>query len=356
MAPMNQTFPTTLTITRPDDWHVHLRDNEALPFTVPDAAKYFGRSIVMPNLAPPVLNTVQALGYKERILNQRPENSQWQPLMVLYLTDNTQPEEIIRAKTSGQIFACKYYPAGATTNSDSGVTHLTNIYPVLAKMEKEGLPLLLHGEVTTADIDIFDREAVFIEKHLKKLVADFPNLKIVLEHITTREGAQFVMDASDNVAATITPQHLLYNRNQMLAGGIKPHYYCLPILKRDIHQKALIAAATSGSPKFFLGTDSAPHTTNKKENACGCAGCYSNHAAVELYAEVFEQAGAIEKLEGFTSFYGADFYQLPRNTDTITLKKSDWKSPETLPFGNNTLTPLGAGEIRQWQVINKANI
>ncbi|MCL4123242.1 UNVERIFIED_CONTAM: hypothetical protein GTU68_032093 [Idotea baltica] len=276
--------------------------------------------------------------------------------MVLYLTDNTQPEEIIRAKTSGQIFACKYYPAGATTNSDSGVTQLTNIYPVLAQMEKEGLPLLLHGEVTTADIDIFDREAVFIEQHLKKLVVNFPNLKIVLEHITTREGAQFVMEASDNVAATITPQHLLYNRNHMLVGGIKPHYYCLPILKRNIHQQALIAAATSGSPKFFLGTDSAPHTTNKKENACGCAGCYSNHAAIELYIEAFEQAGSIEKLEGFASFYGADFYQLPRNTDTITLKKSDWKSPETLPFGNNTLTPLGAGEIRQWQVIDKANI
>ena len=356
MAPMNQTLPTTLTITRPDDWHVHLRDNEALPFTVPDAAKYFGRSIVMPNLAPPVLNTAQALDYKERILNQRPKHSHWQPLMVLYLTDNTQPEEIIRAKTSGQIFACKYYPAGATTNSDSGVTQLTNIYPVLAQMEKEGLPLLLHGEVTTADIDIFDREAVFIEQHLKKLVVNFPNLKIVLEHITTREGAQFVMEASDNVAATITPQHLLYNRNHMLVGGIKPHYYCLPILKRNIHQQALIAVATSGSPKFFLGTDSAPHTTNKKENACGCAGCYSNHAAIELYIEAFEQAGSIEKLEGFASFYGADFYQLPRNTDTITLKKSDWKSPETLPFGNNTLTPLGAGEIRQWQVIDKANI
>ena len=356
MAPMNKTLPTTLTITRPDDWHVHLRDNEALPFTVPDAAKYFGRSIVMPNLTPPILNTAQALAYKERILNQRPKHSRWQPLMVLYLTDNTQPEEIIRAKTSGQIFACKYYPAGATTNSDSGVTQLTNIYPVLAQMEKEGLPLLLHGEVTTADIDIFDREAVFIEQHLKKLVVNFPNLKIVLEHITTREGAQFVMEASDNVAATITPQHLLYNRNHMLVGGIKPHYYCLPILKRNIHQQALIAAATSGSPKFFLGTDSAPHTTNKKENACGCAGCYSNHAAIELYIEAFEQAGSIEKLEGFASFYGADFYQLPRNTDTITLKKSDWKSPETLPFGNNTLTPLGAGEIRQWQVIDKANI
>lgn len=348
---MNQTLPTKLTITRPDDWHVHLRDNEALPYTVPDAARYFGRSIIMPNLVPPVLNTQQALDYKQRILNQRPKDSSWQPLMVLYLTDNTQPEEISQAKASGQVFACKYYPAGATTNSDSGVTQLSNIYPVLERMEKEGLPLLLHGEVTSADIDIFDREAVFIELHLKKLVASFPSLKIVLEHITTREGAQFVAQASKNVAATITPQHLLYNRNHMLVGGIKPHHYCLPILKRNIHQQALIEAATSGSPKFFLGTDSAPHATDKKENACGCAGCYSNHAAVELYAEAFEQANALDKLEGFASFYGADFYQLPRNSDFITLEKSEWSSPETLPFSHGTLTPLGAGDMRQWKVL-----
>lgn len=348
---MNQTLPTKLTITRPDDWHVHLRDNEALPYTVPGAARYFGRSIIMPNLVPPVLNTQQALDYKQRILNRRPAGSSWQPLMVLYLTDNTQPEEISQAKASGQVFACKYYPAGATTNSDSGVTQLSNIYPVLEQMEKEGLPLLLHGEVTSADIDIFDREAVFIEQHLQKLVVDFPNLKIVLEHITTREGAQFVTEASENVAATITPQHLLYNRNHMLVGGVKPHYYCLPILKRNIHQQALIEAAISGSPKFFLGTDSAPHATDKKENACGCAGCYSNHAAVELYAEAFERANALDKLEGFASHFGADFYQLPRNNDTITLEKSEWTSPANLPFSHGTLTPLGGGEVRQWQVL-----
>ncbi len=348
---MNQTLPTKLTITRPDDWHVHLRDNEALPYTVPGAARYFGRSIIMPNLVPPVLNTQQALDYKQRILNQRPTCSSWQPLMVLYLTDNTQPEEISQAKASGQVFACKYYPAGATTNSDSGVTKLSNIYPVLEQMEKEGLPLLLHGEVTSADIDIFDREAVFIEQHLQKLVVDFPNLKIVLEHITTREGAQFVTEASESVAATITPQHLLYNRNHMLVGGVKPHYYCLPILKRNIHQQALIEAAISGSPKFFLGTDSAPHATDKKENACGCAGCYSNHAAVELYAEAFERANALDKLEGFASHFGADFYQLPRNNDTITLEKSEWTSPANLPFSHGTLTPLGGGEVRQWQVL-----
>ena len=346
---------TQLTITRPDDWHVHLRDGDALPYTVPDAARYFGRAIIMPNLVPPVLNTEQAQAYGERIMKHRPNGSHWQPLMVLYLTDNTQPEEITRAKASGNIFACKYYPAGATTNSDSGVTRLTNIYPVLAQMEKEGLPLLLHGEITDQDIDIFDREAVFIERHLKTLIHDFPGLKVVLEHITTREGAQFVAEASTHVAATITPQHLLYNRNHMLVGGIKPHYYCLPILKRNIHQEALVTAATSGSPKYFLGTDSAPHTTDKKENACGCAGCYSNHAAIELYAEAFEQADALDKLEGFASHFGADFYGLPRNSDTITLKRSAWKSPEALPFGNNTLTPLGAGETRQWQVINKAS-
>ncbi len=342
---------TRITLTRPDDWHVHLRDGDALPFTVPDAARYFGRSIVMPNLMPPVLNTEQALAYRERIMEQRPTESLWQPLMVLYLTDNTDPEEITRAKRSGLVFACKYYPAGATTNSDSGVTDLDNIYPVLARMEQEGLPLLLHGEVTDSDVDIFDREAVFIDRHLGKLTSSFPDLKVVLEHITTHEGAQFVSEASTHVAATITPQHLLFNRNQMLAGGIKPHYYCLPILKRQQHQQALIAAATSGSPKFFLGTDSAPHATHRKENACGCAGCYSNHAAIELYAEAFEQAGALDKLEGFASHFGADFYGLPRNPDTITLEKSPWQSPAFLAFADDTLTPLGGGEFRQWRVL-----
>ncbi len=280
----------------------------------------------------------------------RPTDSQWKPLMVLYLTDNTDPAEIERAKASGHVVACKYYPAGATTNSDSGVTQLDNIYPVLARMEKIGMPLLLHGEVTDTEVDIFDREAVFIDRHLGKLTNNFPALKIVLEHITTRDGAQFVAEASARVAATITPQHLLFNRNQLLAGGVRPHYYCLPILKRQHHQQALIAAATSGDPSFFLGTDSAPHSTHRKETACGCAGCYSNHAALELYAEAFNQADALDKLEGFASFFGADFYGMPRNTDTITLQFSPWQSPTSLPFGSDTLTPLGAGETRQWSV------
>ncbi len=341
---------THLTLVRPDDWHVHLRDDDALDNTVPDAARDFGRSIVMPNLVPPVTTTAQALAYRERILARLPADSQWQPLMVLYLTDNTSPEEISKAKASGRVAACKYYPAGATTNSDSGVTDLRNIYPVLAKMEQEGLPLLLHGEVTDSDIDIFDREAVFIERHLQPLVADFPALKIVLEHITTQQGAEFVASAADNVAATITPQHLLYNRNQMLVGGIRPHLYCLPILKKNIHQQALIAAATSGSPKFFLGTDSAPHAQNRKEAACGCAGCYSNHAAMALYAEAFERANALDKLEAFASFHGADFYGLPRNTDSITLSRTPWQVPASVPLGNNTMIPLCAEETLNWQV------
>ncbi len=341
---------TQLTLVRPDDWHVHLRDDDALDTTVADAARDFGRSIVMPNLVPPVTTTAQALAYRERILARLPADSQWQPLMVLYLTDNTSPEEITTAKASGRVAACKYYPAGATTNSDSGVTDLRNIYPVLARMEQEGLPLLLHGEVTDSDIDIFDREAVFIERHLKSLVADFPKLKIVLEHITTKQGAEFVASAANNVAATITPQHLLYNRNQMLVGGIRPHLYCLPILKKNIHQQALIAAATSGNPKFFLGTDSAPHAQNRKETACGCAGCYSNHAAMAVYAEAFERADALDKLEAFASFYGADFYGLPRNTDTITLSRTPWQVPSSVPLGNNRMIPLCAEETLNWQV------
>jgi dihydroorotase len=341
-----------LTITRPDDWHVHLRDGDALRSTVPDSAQHFGRTIVMPNLAPPVTTTEQALAYHERILAQRPVNNSWQPLMVLYLTDNTTPEEIIKAKASGQVYACKYYPAGATTNSDSGVTNLDNVYPVLAEMEKQSLPLLLHGEVTDTEIDIFDREAVFIDRHLGKLVEHFPALKIVLEHITTRQGAEFVASAPANVGATITPQHLLFNRNQMLAGGIRPHYYCLPILKRNEHQQALIAAATSGSPKFFLGTDSAPHAKNRKETACGCAGCYSNHAAMALYAEAFEKAEALDKLEGFASHFGADFYGLPRNSDTITLERNPWILPDTVPLGDDSMVPLCAGETLNWQVVS----
>jgi dihydroorotase len=340
----------TLTITRPDDWHAHLRDGDALTTTVPAAARYFGRTIVMPNLLPPVMNSEQADDYRQRILAQRPAGSSWQPLMVLYLTDRTSAADIRTARESGFVHAAKYYPAGATTNSDAGVTRLENIYPVLAAMEEMGLPLLLHGEVTDNDIDVFDREAVFIERHLVAIVARFPALKVVLEHITTREGAQFVADASANVAATITPQHLLFNRNHMLAGGIRPHFYCLPILKRNIHQEALLAAATSGSAKFFLGTDSAPHSTARKETACGCAGCFSHHAPLELYAQAFEERNALDKLEGFASFYGADFYQLPRNSDRITLVKKPWQTPDTVALGADTMTPLWAGQTLNWQV------
>ncbi|MCK9504920.1 MAG: dihydroorotase [Porticoccaceae bacterium] len=344
-----------LVITRPDDWHAHLRDNEALTTTVPAAARYFGRTIVMPNLVPPVLTTPQAEEYQQRILAQRPAGSRWQPLMVLYLTDRTTPQDIRSAKASGFVKAAKYYPAGATTNSDSGVTSLNNIYPVLATMEEVGLPLLLHGEVTDGDIDIFDREAVFIERHLSAIVSRFPDLKIVLEHITTQEGAQFVAAASANVAATITPQHLLFNRNAMLAGGIRPHFYCLPILKRNIHQEALIHAATSGNPKFFLGTDSAPHTTANKEAACGCAGCYSHHAPLELYAELFDRENALDKLEGFASCHGSDFYGLPRNTDTITLIKKPWQVPNSVMLGNDAMTPLWAGNALNWQILDGIN-
>lgn len=340
-----------LTITRPDDWHVHLRDGDALTTTVPAAARYFGRTIVMPNLVPPVVNMDQALAYRERILAQRPACSQWQPLMVLYLTDRTAPDDILRARSAG-VAAAKYYPAGATTNSDSGVTDLKKIYPVLEAMEKAGMPLLLHGEVTDGDIDIFDREAVFIDRHLGPIVAAFPALKVVLEHITTREGAQFVANASANVAATITPQHLLFNRNAMLVGGIRPHFFCLPILKRSTHQQALIEAATSGSPKFFLGSDSAPHATSRKETACGCAGCYSHHAPLELYAEFFERENALDKLEAFASFHGPDFYGLPRNADTITLVREPWQVPDSVFLGAEPMVPLWAGNTLNWRVID----
>lgn len=341
---------TSLTITRPDDWHLHLRDGAALSSTVPDAARCFGRGIIMPNLVPPVMDTAQAAAYRERILAQRPHGSRWQPLMVLYLTDLTEPDEITRAKASGHVFAAKYYPAGATTNSASGVTDLERIFPVLERMEKEDLPLLLHGEVTDDAIDIFDREAVFIERHLQRIVARFPALRVVLEHITTREGAAFVREADGRIGATITPQHLLFNRNHMLVGGIRPHFYCLPILKRDVHQEALLAAATSGNPRFFLGTDSAPHARSAKENACGCAGCYSNHAAIELYAEAFDRAGALDRLEGFASHFGADFYGLPRNSDTITLVREPWVLPEQTMLGEQPMTPLWAGETLQWKL------
>lgn len=338
-----------LTLTRPDDWHIHLRDGDSLARTVSDAAQQFQRAIVMPNLVPPVMNTEQALAYKERILAARPTSSHFEPLMVLYLTDNTDPAEIAKAKAAG-VSACKLYPAGATTNSASGVTDLKKIYPVLEAMQKTGMHFLLHGEVTDSAIDIFDREKVFLERTLSQVVKNFPSLKMVLEHITTADAAQFVSEAPNNVAATITAHHLLYNRNHMLAGGIRPHYYCLPILKRSTHQDALVKAATSGNPKFFLGTDSAPHAKDKKEAACGCAGSYTAYAAIELYAEAFETVDALDKLEAFASHFGPDFYELPRNTDTITLIKEEWQAPESLAFGQTTLVPLRAGETLRWKI------
>ena len=340
----------TLTITRPDDWHLHLRDNEALVTTVPDAARCFGRGIIMPNLVPPVTSVEQATAYRDRIMAQRPTGSDWQPLMVLYLTDNTSADDIRAVADSGIVKAVKYYPAGATTNSDSGVTDLHRVYNALEAMQEADIPLLLHGEVTDSNIDIFDREAVFIDRHLTGITNNFANLKIVLEHITTKQGAEFVASASDFVAATITPQHLLYNRNHMLVGGIRPHFYCLPILKRNIHQQALLKAATSGSNKFFLGTDSAPHAQHRKEAACGCAGCYNNHAAIELYAEAFHQASALDKLEGFASLYGPDFYGLPRNNDTITLINEPWQVPETVALANDSMVPLAAGTTLNWKL------
>lgn len=341
---------TTLTLTRPDDWHIHLRDGAALERTVADAAQQFGRAIVMPNLVPPVMNAEQALAYRERILAKVPEGIDFEPLMVLYLTDNTTPLDIKRAREAG-VRACKLYPAGATTNSDSGVTDLKKIYPTLEAMQQEGVRFLLHGEVTDSAIDIFDREKVFLDRVFSDVVANFPELKMVLEHITTQDSAEFVAAAGKNVAATITAHHLLYNRNHMLAGGIRPHYYCLPILKRNTHQAALIGAATSGNPKFFLGTDSAPHARGKKEAACGCAGSYTAHAAIELYAEAFDAAGKLDKLEGFASHFGPDFYELPRNTSTITLVKESWTVPETLDFAGTDLVPLRAGDQVHWKVI-----
>ncbi len=341
---------TELTITRPDDWHLHLRDGEAMTSVLPDTAKRFARAIVMPNLRPPVTTVDAARGYRDRILAAVPSGVSFEPLMTLYLTDNTPPAEIARAKQSGFIHAIKYYPAGATTNSDSGVTDMHKAYPAIAAMEEHGVPLLLHGEVTDADVDVFDREAVFIDRHLTRLMKDFPKLKIVLEHITTRQAAEFVKSAPAHVGATITVHHLLYNRNAMFRGGIRPHYYCLPVLKRETHREALIAAAISGNPKFFLGTDSAPHAQNAKETSCGCAGIYTAHAAIELYAEAFEQAGALNRLEAFASFFGPDFYGLPRNTQRITLKKASWPVPESLDMGGEKLIPLMAGETIVWKL------
>ena len=340
----------TLTLIRPDDWHIHFRDGDAMRSVLPDTARVFGRAIAMPNLKPPVTTSADAGAYRNRLLLAA-QGTAFEPLMTLYLTDNTTPELIQAARDSGFIHAVKYYPAGATTNSDSGVTALSKAYPAIAAMERAGLPLLLHGEVTDADIDIFDREAVFIERHLLPLLREFPGLKVVLEHITTRQAAEFVAGAPVNVAATITAHHLLYNRNALFAGGIRPHMYCLPILKREPHRKALVAAATSGDPSFFLGTDSAPHPVGAKENACGCAGIYTAHAAIELYAEAFEDAGALDKLEGFASRFGADFYGLPHNTDRITLKREAWTVPERLDMGGDELVPLRAGESLRWRVL-----
>lgn len=340
----------TLTLIRPDDWHIHFRDGEAMQSVLPDTARVFGRAIAMPNLKPPVTTVTDAEGYHAR-LKQAAHGTAFEPLMTLYLTDNTTPEMIEAAHDSNIVHAVKYYPAGATTNSDSGVTALVKAYPAIAAMEAAGLPLLLHGEVTDGEIDIFDREAVFIDRHLLPLLAEFPKLKVVLEHITTKQAAEFIAAAPANVAATITVHHLLYNRNALFQGGIRPHMYCLPILKREPHRQALIAAAISGNPSFFLGTDSAPHSLTSKENACGCAGIYTAHAAIELYAEAFEDAGALHALEGFASRYGADFYGLPHNTDTITLKRESWTVHESIPMGTERLVPLRAGETLRWRVL-----
>lgn len=339
-----------ITLTRPDDWHLHLRDGALMQSVLPDTARQFARAVVMPNLRPPVTNTAQALEYRQRILAAVPSGVKFEPLMTLYLTDNTSAEEIRAASDSGVVHAVKLYPAGATTNSDAGVTDIRKTYPALEEMQRCGMPLLVHGEVTDAAIDVFDRESVFIDRVMLPLLRDMPGLRVVFEHITTRDAAQFVASAPGNIAATITAHHLLYNRNAMFAGGIRPHYYCLPILKRELHREALGAAVASGNPKFFLGTDSAPHAQQTKEAACGCAGIYTAHAAIELYAEAFEQLGALDKLEGFASFYGADYYRLPRNTDTVTLRREDWQVPASAGFGEHRLVPLCAGETMKWKL------
>ena len=345
---------TTLTLTRPDDWHLHVRDGDVLQNVVPHTARCFARAIIMPNLKPPVTTVQQALAYRDRILASLPKGSSFNPLMTLYLTDNTHPTEIHTAVESPHVHAVKYYPAGATTNADSGVTDISHTYAVLEVMEELGLPLLIHGEVTDPAVDVFDREAVFIETVLIPLVQRYPKLRVVLEHITTQQAVAFIQATQDNIAATITAHHLLMNRNAMFQGGIRPHHYCLPVLKRELHRQALVKAATSGNPKFFLGTDSAPHAQSAKESACGCAGMYTAYAAMELYAEAFEHAGALDKLEGFSSFFGADFYGLPRNKDTITLSKQEWTIPQTLAFADETLIPLRAGESVSWKLNNKA--
>ena len=349
--PTSSTPPQTLTITRPDDWHLHVRDGAALHTVVPHTAAQFARALIMPNLKPPVTRTAQALSYRERIRAAAVAAgySAFEPLMTLYLTDHLPPDEILRAKEAGLV-GVKLYPAGATTNSDAGVTDMRNTYATLEAMQRVGMPLLVHGEVTSPDIDLFDREAVFIDTQLIPLRRDFPALKVVFEHITTREAAQYVQSAQGAIAASITAHHLLYNRNAIFTGGIRPHYYCLPVLKREIHRQALVDAATGGSPRFFLGTDSAPHATHLKEHASGCAGCYTAHAAMELYASAFEAANALDKLEAFASFHGPDFYALPRNTGQITLRRESWTPPESYAFGETSLKPLAGGEVMHWRM------
>ncbi len=347
---MNTNTLSEFTITRPDDWHLHLRDGDALKTVLPHTAAQFSRAIVMPNLKPPVTTTELAGAYRQRILAALPEGMSFQPLMTLYLTDNTPPDEIRRAKDSGFVHAVKLYPAGATTNSDAGVTDLRKCYKTLEVMQEVGMPFLVHGEVTSPEIDLFDREAVFIDTVMKPLRADMPELKVVFEHITTSDAAAYVAEASGPIAATITAHHLLYNRNEIFKGGIRPHYYCLPVLKRETHRQALVKAATSGNPRFFLGTDSAPHAKGVKEHACGCAGCYTALHAMELYAQAFDQVGALDKLEGFASFFGPDFYQLPRNAGSMTLKRESWTLPNELSYLDGSLVPLNAGETINWKV------
>ena len=340
-----------LTLRRPDDWHLHLRDGAAMASVLADSARRFARAIVMPNLKPAVRTTEQALAYRERILGALPKGASFEPLMTLYLTDDTPAEEISRARLSGHVHGVKLYPAGATTHSDEGVTRISRCFHALERMQEVGLPLLVHGESTDPAIDVFDREQAFVEEVLGPLLERFPRLKVVLEHITTREAAQFVEVTGPNVGATITAHHLLMNRNALFLGGIRPHHYCLPVLKRESHREALVEAATSGNPKYFLGTDSAPHPRNAKEAACGCAGMYTAHAAIELYAAAFEEAGALDKLEGFASVFGAQFYGLPPNRDTITLERAEWRIPERLAFGADELVPLRAGETLAWKIV-----
>lgn len=342
---------TELTLIRPDDWHLHLRDGDGMKAVLPDTARQFARAIVMPNLRPPVTTAEAALAYYQRIKQAVPAGLIFEPLMTLYLTDNTPAQEIAAARASGVVQAVKLYPAGATTNSDSGVTSLHKCAAALAEMEKQSMPLLIHGEVTDGDVDVFDREKVFIERHLQPLLKDFPGLKVVFEHITTKDAAEFVAAGPDTLGATITAHHLLMNRNAMFTGGIRPHHYCLPVLKRETHRQALVKAAISDSGKFFLGTDSAPHPKSAKEASCGCAGMYTAHAAIELYAEAFEEAGALDKLENFASVYGSDFYGLPRNTDKITLRKESWLVPDSIPFADDVLVPLRAGQTIAWRLV-----